>query len=564
MNPKQKSAKTKKVKKLMSEISKTKYANRAVNQKEKITARVMNKTGRNIKGRGAYSLSDLWNTVSTPFRHEQQEGSGRLNNLVRGGAEALGKELSGSSTVGRYLGNAASWLTKLMGSGTYTIKGNTLMDPSIATFKPSASTVITHREFVADITGSTTFANTAYLLNPGNATLFPWLSTLALNFEQYEWLGLAFEFRSTCAFTSATGNLGAVVMATDYDVLDADFNTKRAMEIADFSGSSSPVNSFYHFVECEPQQSVLRQMYVQQGNNIAAYPDDARFSIPGRFQLGTQGMPSAFIIGELWVTYHVKFMRPTIAPSLSVSQGIWARYQSVVLPSVTTLPVFLENTGGTAGLGTVAPWTKSPATYVTGISFTGFQPGDYIANIVTKRSGTDLGSTVDIGATVVTGGATSFFTAYDSALTLQAQALDTRGTATGGYTDTKVGSISFTMASTTSFVGFPFVFWDLRNNGVTVVVTKASGVALDQRKSRLDQRIQLAVDAALAHGKDEAGPSHRPPVLEEVDETDMGEHGLSYIQEYSCVPRLVRQDATSGPSSSSSSTPIGSRSSSKK
>jgi hypothetical protein len=573
-NTKGNASRPKRVRK-MNLARKSKYAARAVDQKSKITDRVMKRTGFNIKGRGAYSLGDLWNTVTTPFRHEPQEGSGRLNNLVRGGAEALGKELTGSSTVGRYMGNAASWLTKLMGSGTYAIKGNTLMDPNIATFRPSAATVISHREFVADISGSTGFANQTFLLNPGNALLFPWLSTLALNYEQYEWLGLAFEFRSTCAFTSATGNLGAVIMATDYDVLDSDFTSKRAMEIADFSGSSSPVNSFYHFVECEPQQSVLRQMYVQQGNNHLLYPDDPRFSIPGRFQLGTQGMPSAFIIGELWVTYHVKFMRPTIAPTLNTSQSLWARYQSIILPSVVILPVTMDLTGGTS-LGVVSPWTKSPATYVTGFSFTGFAAGNYLATIVSKINGSDLGTTVDVGALVTSGGALGFVTGYNGAGLINTENLDSHGQSSGGYVDTKVGCVSFTMTNASSFLGVPFTLWDLRNNGVTIIVTKLTAIA-EPKKRGLDQRIQTAVRAALS-SKDEVCGSSVPEPMgnaerairdfmrtrnDPVHGPDEESDGETPDLENYCQPPKLKREATSS-SSSSSSIAIGSRSGSKK
>jgi hypothetical protein len=543
------------------------FVKNAVRRKKKITAAVMKRTGTNIRGRGAYSLSDLWNDVSTPFRHT--ESVSNLNKIVRSGASALGTELTGSSTLGRYAGNVASWFTKLMGSGTYTVKGNSVMagpEPGIATFKPNGSTVVTHREFIKDITGSTGFTNSGYLLNPGNADLFPWLSTMALNYEQYEWLGLAFEFKSSCSFSTATGNLGTVIMATDYDALDANFASKREMEIADFSGSASPVNTFMHFIECAPKQSVLRQMYVQQGNVVEDYPDDPRFSIPGRFQLGTQGMPSEFVIGELWVTYHVKLMKPTIAPA-SASSTAWASYQGIILPSVTTLPLLLPNTGGSTNLGIVRPWTKSPAIYVTGLSFENFEPGNYLATIVSKRQGSDEGPTVDIGASEFANGGSPFDIGYNSSGILNAEPLASRGVANAEYVDTFVGTISFSAESTSSVARFPFRYWDVANNCMTVIVTKLVLPTVSAKKTEIKQLVEAAVARALqAHGKDEVSVASdqsgqlRNKLLQQLAalDTDDGEEVPPAIY----YPTLRREETVL--SSSSSSVAIGSRSGSKK
>jgi hypothetical protein len=54
---------------------------------------------------------------------------------------------------------------------------------------------------------------------------FPWLSTIASAFEEWEPLGIVYEFVSTSAAYGGGANqaLGAVAMVTDYDALDSAF-----------------------------------------------------------------------------------------------------------------------------------------------------------------------------------------------------------------------------------------------------------------------------------------------------------------------------------------------------
>jgi len=45
--------------------------------------------------------------------------------------------------------------------------------------------IVSHREYIQDINSSTAFVGIADYINPGNSTLFPWLSQVAQNFEQW-------------------------------------------------------------------------------------------------------------------------------------------------------------------------------------------------------------------------------------------------------------------------------------------------------------------------------------------------------------------------------------------
>jgi len=191
----------------------------------------------------------------------------------------------------------------------------------------TGAVVISHREYLRDIsTGPiptagqpTLFDNSVFPINPGLAETFPWLSQIAQNFEQYRFTGLIFEYKtlSVDAINSTTINLGAVVLATDYNVLHAPFSTKSQMENYMFCSSGKPSLTITHPVECSPSQTPVDKLYVR-GSSSSSFPStgyDLRLYDLGNFQVATVGLPAvANNIGELWVSYEVEFYKPQLAP----------------------------------------------------------------------------------------------------------------------------------------------------------------------------------------------------------------------------------------------------------
>lgn len=71
----------------------------------------------------------------------------------------------------------------------------------------TGSICISNREYVGDIfapSASGTFSVTPFPLNPGLEQSFPWLSQLAANYEEYEFIQLVFEFKSVFPNTAST------------------------------------------------------------------------------------------------------------------------------------------------------------------------------------------------------------------------------------------------------------------------------------------------------------------------------------------------------------------------
>jgi hypothetical protein len=237
-------------------------------------------------------------------------GQGLLSALGGIGGGYLGGPLG--SVLGAKAGDL---LSKITGFGAYTVNKNTLVSGnSVPTFRLSTDGVeISHREFISDIVGSVAFVNQNLNVNPGLSSTFPWLAQLATNFEEYEMLGLVFEYRpsSGSAVSNASAALGVVVYATDYNVLSPNFTNKQQMESYEYSCSTVPFEGMLHPVECANRANVLNTMYVRN-SSVPAGADQRMYDL-GNFEFATVGMQSAYTVGELWVSYHVRLKKPRIS-----------------------------------------------------------------------------------------------------------------------------------------------------------------------------------------------------------------------------------------------------------
>jgi len=239
--------------------------------------------------------------------------------------------LKGLKFVGKAAKPLAAPLVKkalgvISGKGDYTVTRNTLTNPR--SYGSSAqiglmhgdmgTTRVKHREYVRDVPSSTTFQNITFAIQPTNSQLFPWLSALAQNYEQYKILGLIFEYRSLSAnaLNSVNTALGSVSMATQYNSLDSPFVNKQQVLNYQFGTSCKPSESMIHPLECDPAQTPNQPLYVRIGSAAAG---DARLYDYGILNYVTIGMQQANVtIGELWVSYDILLIKPRISSGLGL------------------------------------------------------------------------------------------------------------------------------------------------------------------------------------------------------------------------------------------------------
>jgi len=205
---------------------------------------------------------------------------------------------------------------------------------------------VSFKEYLTDIYGNmvdettvNNFSEVQYSINPGLERSFPFLSQFAANFDEYEMKQLVYTYKSTINTDSSTtnGQVGSVIMATNYIVGSAPFTDKNAMLQYHGSSSARVTAISVHGVECDPSKSsgtpgkYIRSAPVLIGKDATLYD-------VGVFNLAISGTPAAFSnqpIGELWVEYTVILRKPKVLTGYgqAISKDVFAHQENQTLPN---------------------------------------------------------------------------------------------------------------------------------------------------------------------------------------------------------------------------------------
>jgi len=166
-------------------------------------------------------------------------------------------------------------------------------------------------ELIATMPGSTGFAVTPFVINPGNPTTFPWLSDIAAKWESYRFNYLRFRYETR----KGTSTDGSVIMAIDYDARDAPPVSEAVMTtyqgaIEDATWKNSACLAAVSQLHKIGPQKYVRGSTLPTGGSIIEY--DA-----GNFLFGTTAQADTSNIGKLWVDYDVTFFTKQTAAGLS-------------------------------------------------------------------------------------------------------------------------------------------------------------------------------------------------------------------------------------------------------
>lgn len=274
--------------------------------------------------------------VRSPVLHGKGGFWGDVWDGVKKGANFV------ADNVPKAIGLAKTLAPLLSGFGAYHVKRNSLMaaaaprrmrgalssgyttesgfptvaPPVFANGGVGSDCIISHSEFVANVQSSVNFRKTTYLVNAGNPALFPWFSQLSALYEEYEILGMVFEYRPTSAKAVGTVSsaMGVVLMASDYDCYDDSFTSKRAAEAAEYCTPGAPYEHLVHPIECDRSRNVLGKEYIVPGATLVSQlPGDARMSAYCLTSIITEGQQlDGTAIGELHVSYHIRVSRPIL------------------------------------------------------------------------------------------------------------------------------------------------------------------------------------------------------------------------------------------------------------
>jgi len=291
-----------------------------------------------ISGHGDYRPS--------PFR--KLGGHGDYRSTLGGVGGAIGSGLGGA--VGSVADGLSGIFKAITGSGDYRTKGpkkNSLWNAATFPMKMGAANAqfnggpprIQHREFVMPViaTGSSAFSTTPFRIQPGVrgiGSLFPWLSQVAQNFQQYRAHGIIFEFVSMSSEFSTQVGLGEISMATQYNAGNLPLATQTEVNNNEFTTIDKPSNSFIHPIELASSQSSTDIKYIRSTNSAAKFSDggsseDERLDDVGVFQISMNGIPTSVAagteLGELWVMYDIELLKP-IMPDIHVGTTFFASH----------------------------------------------------------------------------------------------------------------------------------------------------------------------------------------------------------------------------------------------
>lgn len=298
-------------------------------------------------------------------------GSGRGTNIIYPNVIGRGEYYLGGGfgydpKEGWY-GHAKGHITDtVQGLGGYSVRTNSLMSaidlgqdpPRVANTNRGEATIINHREYLGDLFSglmsngtSTSFNLMKYSLNPGNQELFPFLSSIARNFQEYEIRGMLVELKSLSSEYSSNIALGSVFMAADYNVYGNDPTTKQQVENMEYASSAKPSKSMIMPIECDPSNNAGTHKNV--AIDSAYNGGDRRLYDWCTIYIGSQGIPAEETpLAEIWLTYEIALFKPIIGNNESNHPtGVWdaASFQfvnvtddhpggNIVVPNPTNTP----------------------------------------------------------------------------------------------------------------------------------------------------------------------------------------------------------------------------------
>jgi hypothetical protein len=254
--------------------------------------------------------------------------------------------------------------------------------------------IVKETEYIGEVTVSNqpNFQNLYTLpCNPGQSSTFPWLYTIAKNYEKYRFLELCFFYKPEVTEFTSNVNTGKVILSADYDASDAAPSTKQQMEDVDPHADGMP----YQLIQLTLDPRQMFQMSDARYVRIAGLPgsSDIKTYDCANFFLAVQGQVANSTIGELHVRYTVELSVPVIedvvqAPinySVTSFQDTAASlttatpYQPLLNAASSTSVVKVNGIGVVNTAGSIVP----PAgNYLWFANSTGSTTGNYLSSFV--------------------------------------------------------------------------------------------------------------------------------------------------------------------------------------
>lgn len=294
---------------------------------------------RRYKGRGMYygnSFAGQGNYFKR-MMHRQMNRTFAGQTPLGGLFKKLGRRALGA-VEGAVTGQGEYNLNDTAPASNNLVAGGGLSVPTFTTHDDETGALtVQHSEYVKDIYGlpwantsnpslgykdGVSFQNDAISLNPGLSNTFPWLSQIASNYEEYEFHQLMFCFKTRVGdnLQTSDGQVGTLMMFTDYNATDKPRKTKQDMLQA-YGTSVSKITDedILHGIECDPSKI---KGDAHKFVRVGATKQDLHDFDWGLFQISVDNTPiglSNKVIGELYVSYTVTLRKPRLFAGLGLA-----------------------------------------------------------------------------------------------------------------------------------------------------------------------------------------------------------------------------------------------------
>lgn len=287
------------------------------------------------QGRGKFSWKKLGKVVKKGAKKAWSSKLGKAYRKKAVGAISMYNPMLGAGLratgVGAYGAGAAVGgpVTNELVVGGHATEGIMRFDAET----DQNSITLSHSEYINDLFGPkdhTQFESIIYDINVGLRKTFPQLSQIAANYQECEFIQLAFTYKTTQSDNATTGTnqVGSVLMATQYNPTLEKFVNKAGMLNSTGGSSSKSTESQYHGVECDAGKSHTDGVFLTRTKPVLAKQNVCDFDI-GYLQVALAGFPASLenqTIGELHVSYTVKLSKPRAWTNQGLAIGKMIKY----------------------------------------------------------------------------------------------------------------------------------------------------------------------------------------------------------------------------------------------
>lgn len=185
---------------------------------------------------------------------------------------------------------------------------------------------VIHRELLGSISGTTSATTpgvTKFVVQPGLAASFPWLSTEAVNWEQYRIRRMDYKFVTR----QSTAYAGSLLLAADYDVTNPQPTTESQAATYENATEDSVWRDQCLRLDPSAMHGVNPRKYVR--NSVQ---QDLKMYDAANIYFVTVGCADTTVLGKIWVEYEIDFF----VPQTEAAAPVTAQFTSLFTKSTST------------------------------------------------------------------------------------------------------------------------------------------------------------------------------------------------------------------------------------